>query len=166
MADGIAKGIGEQLGQIGKAIATDIAKVPSQIIGLDKSGGTNETSGQGTGGKKQQQKPNPQNIQRAAGDPNRLAELEQQDAIERQKQMSKARDMLRQFTQPTQQSEPSVYERLQQEKMQEEQAKMEKAKSEQSNSLPMPSSKPKRGNLHGIKSKQFGGELGKNVKSQ
>lgn len=166
MGDGIAKGIGEQLGQLGKQIATDIAKVPSQIVGLDKSGGTNETVGSGGGSKKQQGKTNQSNMQRAGGDPNKLAELERNDAIERQKQMSKARQMLQQFTQPQGQAEPSLREKIEMEEMEKRKKEIEEERKKAQSALPQTSSKRPKGDLYGKKAKQFGGEMGKNVKSQ
>lgn len=166
MGDGIAKGIGEQLGKLGKQIATDIAKVPSQITGLDKAGGTNETLGSGGGSKKQQGKSKQSNMQRAGGDPNKLAELERQDAIERQKQIQQARQMLQQFTQPQGQPEQTLRDKLEMEEMEKRKKEIQEERKKAQSALPQTSSKRPKGDLYGKKAKQFGGELGKNVKSQ
>ena len=45
MSDGIAKGVGEQFGQLGQQIIKDIASVPAKITGLDEGTNAGATRG-------------------------------------------------------------------------------------------------------------------------
>lgn len=162
MADGIAKGIGEQLGQLGKQIATDIAKVPAQIVGLDKSGGnTNEG---GSGGNPASQKSGGQGQTPSSSGIDRITELKQQDEREKQQALAQARRLLQQINQPGGQPAPTIQETLEMEKMEDRKKEIEDEK-KKAKPLQQATSKRPRGDLYGKKSKQFGGELGKNVKS-
>lgn len=162
MANGISKGIGEQLGELGKQVATDIAKTPAKIVGLD------ETVGQGTGGKGQKPPPIKKRnlIEELVGKPRTPEELEQlkvQQKADDQKKIAMARRLLQNISQPASQG-PSRQEQEMAE-MEKQRAAIEKQRKQLNSSLPQVSSKPKRGNLYGVKQKKFGGELGKNVKS-
>lgn len=164
MSDGIGKGIGEQLGQLGKQIVTDIAKVPAKITGLD-TGGTDETVGQGTGGKKStgftQQKPPPK-----SAETQRIEEIVRQDEAEKQKKLAQARRLLQQFIEPQQKSVPTLQEKLEMEEMERKKKEIEEEKKKAQKQLPVVVGKRPRGDLFGMKAKKFGGEVGKNVKAQ
>lgn len=166
MADRIAKGIGEQLGSLGKQIVTDIAKVPGKITGLD-SGGINETVGTGTSAKGQKGRSQQQKPQSAQGEVNILTELARKDEAEKQKKLAEARRLLQQFIEPQQLSpEPSVREKMELEEMEKKKKEIEEEKEKAKKALPKMAVKRPRGDLFGIKAKQFGGEAGKNVKAQ
>lgn len=160
MADGIAKGVGEQLGHLGKQIVKDIAQVPAKITGLDP--GTNEGTDSGPGSAKQQAsnaKPT------AKPQVNPLDAIRQKDEIERQKQLAQARRLLDELMRPVAHA-PSLKEQLEMEEMEKRKKEIEEERKKMAKKLPQFASKPKRGNLFGVKSKQFGGEVGKNVKAQ
>ncbi|HCM37803.1 MAG: hypothetical protein UV61_C0008G0060 [Candidatus Gottesmanbacteria bacterium GW2011_GWB1_43_11] len=161
MADGIAKGIGEQLGELGKQIVTEVANVPAKITGLDSTG-TNETTGQGAGAAKPvsgQKTSASKPMQRA------ISEIAQKDEIEKQKRLFETRQLLKQFSQP-QASEQSIKEKLELEELEKQKKEIAAEKKKARAILPKLWSKPKSGNLYGIKAKAFGGEVGKNVKAQ
>ena len=103
MGDSIAKGIGEQLGSLGKQIVTEVAKTPGKIIGID------EAKGDGTGGSSNQQG------QKTKGQTGNVQDKTQQEEINKQQQLAQARKMLQQMTQP-QQQELSIHDQIEQEK--------------------------------------------------
>lgn len=165
MPDGIAKGIGEQLGNLGKQIVTDIAKTPAKIAGMDVTG-PNETVGTGSGKSKKaapQIKPQTAKTEESV---NPLDVLRQNDEVEKQKQLAQARRLLQQFIEPIKQEEPSIREKLEMEEMEKRKKEIEEEKKKAQKELPKVATKRPAGDLFGRKSKQFGGEVGKNVKSQ
>lgn len=164
MADGIAKGVGEQLGELGKQIVKDIASVPGKLTGLDSSG-VDESSGSTMGGKQQQvQKQSAQQVQKQAA-VQRMAQIKQKDEAEKQKQLAQARDLLRQFTQPQGEQEMTVAQKQEMEEMEKKKKEIEEEKQAAAKILPRFRGKRARGDLYGIKGKQFTGETGKNIKS-
>ena len=162
MSDGIAKGVGEQFGQLGQQIIKDIASVPAKITGLDV--GTNEgvTSGSAKQNWRQQKQITPKPSEKI--DP--ILVMKQKDEIERQKQLAEARKLLEQLINPQQQTTPSIREQIEMEEMEKKKKEIEEEKKKAKKQLPLVATRAKRGNLFGIKSKQFAGEVGKNVKSQ
>lgn len=159
MSNGIAKGVGEELGSLGKQIATDIGKLPAQLMGLDK--GTNETTGSGTGGAQKSQQVQKQ----AQAAQKQIADLARKDEAEKQRKLADARKLIKQFTQD-QVHDPGIREKLELEELEKKKQEIEEEKKKVKKILQPVATKPKRGNIFGIKSKQFGGEVGKNVKSQ
>ncbi|MEK7166558.1 MAG: hypothetical protein AAB874_07155 [Patescibacteria group bacterium] len=162
MGDGIAKGIGEQLGQLGKQVATDIAKLPGVLTGLD-TGSTNEAAAKGTGGAQPGQKAaNAQDPVSA-----NINHLARQDEIAKQRELAQARQLIQRFLNP---QEPAGVktpkEQMELEELEKKKLEIEEEKKQAKAVLQPMATKAKRGNLFGIKSKQFGGEVGKNVKSQ
>src|SRR3989344_8791173 len=130
MADGIAKGIGEQLVHLGKQIVTEVAQVPAKIAGMD-GGSTNEAVGMGTGSAKQQaSQKNPQGKPAEKVDP--LAGIRQKDEIEKQKQLAAARRLIQQFAQP-QQAAPTL---KQQQEMEEYEKRKKEIAEEKKKNLP------------------------------
>lgn len=160
MSDGIAKGVGEQLGELGKQIVTEVTQVPAKITGMDQ-GGTNETVGQGPGGAQTGQAAK----QQAHNEQEKIAEVTRKEEAEKQQKISEARKLIQQFTKPRE-PEPSIREKLELEELEKKKQEIEEEKEKVKKILkPTPSRQP-RGGLFGIKAKQFGGEVGKNVKSQ
>lgn len=164
MADGIAKGVGEQFGQLGKQVVKDIVSLPVKIIGFDKSAGTNETAGS-SGGKPSSGQAQAKGGIKSAEKADPLVKMKQQDEIEKQKQLAQARRLLQQFIEPPK-DEQTVREKLEMEELEKKKKEIEEEKKKAATMLPQIAGKPKRGNLYGIKSKQFAGEVGKNVKAQ
>ena len=162
MADGIAKGVGEQLGELGKQIVHDVAKVPSQLVGLD-SGGINESPG-GSGPSGQQQKARIQNAK--AQEAKRIADIAKKDEMQKQQQLARARQLLQQFIRPGERSPLSIKEKLEQDDLEKKKKQVEEERKKAAKALPKSSSKRPRGDLYGTRAKQFAGETGKNVKSQ
>jgi hypothetical protein len=156
MSDGIAKGVGESLGNLGKQIITDVAKMPAQIVGLD------ETMGSG-GGKSQKgqtnQKPKMGVGQNSEPDINRMA---QEDEIKKQQELQQARRLLSQISGQPVNSEPTVYEQIQRENAQKKEDLKNRQQAENMQ-LKQVSTRPRRGNLMG---KQTGSETKKNVVAQ
>ncbi len=167
MPDGIKSGIGEQLGNLGKQIATEVINIPAKITGMD-GGTTNETAGSGTGGKQKGQKGthSAQSGTNIFGLPRTPEQIAAEDALEKQKKLAEARRLLQQFIQPQGQSEPTLAEKQEMEEMEKNKKEIEEEKKKAKSVLPVVASKRPRGDLYGAKAKKFGGELGKNVKSQ
>lgn len=166
MSDGIAKGIGEQLGGLGKQIVQEVTQLPVKLTGMDVKA-PDEKMGDGTGAKKQQsvqQKSGQTKLQGETFNPLEL--LKQKEEAEKKQKLAEARRLLQQFIEPPSREEPGIKEKLELEEMEQKKKEIEEEKKKAKQTLQQPSSKVKRGNLYGIKSKQFGGETGKNVKSQ
>lgn len=160
MNGGIAKGVGEQLGELGSQIATEVAQVPAKITGMDQ-GGTNEATGQGTGGTQPGK-----TIQKLVKDgQQKIAAIARRDEADKQQKLAQARKLLEQFRQP-QTPVPSIRERQELEELEKKKLEIEEEKKQVRTVLQPVSGKPKRGNLFGIKAKQFAGEVGKNAKAQ
>jgi hypothetical protein len=160
MPDGIARGVGEGLVQLGKQIVADVVKTPAKIVGLD------ETLGLG-GGKQQKGQKTKTQVQGKTGEGmDQIQQMKQQDEVEKQKKLSQARQLLQQFIKPQGQPEPSIREQLEMEEMEKRKKEIQEERIKAQQNLPPPSSKAKRGNLYGIKQKVHGSELGKNTKSQ
>ena len=162
MGDGIAKGVGEQLGELGKQVVAEVAQVPAKIAGLD-AGSTNETVGAGTGGNQSGQ----QKQQKAQiNEQKRIAEVARKDEMQKEQQLAQARRLLQQFINPAESPEQPIKEKLDLEELEKKKkeiaAENEKAKKQ----LPKTGSKRPRGDLYGTRAKQFTGETGKNVKAQ
>ena len=168
MPDGIAKGIGSELGSLGKQIVREVAQVPAKITGMDA--GTNEATGLGTGGKKQkgqkgQTRSSSQNI--APGEQiDSLTAIRQKDEVEKQKQLAQARQLLQQFIRPDEQKEPTLREKQEMEELEKKKKEIEEEKEKAKKLLQPTAAKRPRGDLYGVKAKQFGGEKGKNIKAQ
>lgn len=160
MANGIAKGVGEQLGQLGKQIVTEVAQVPAKITGMD-SGGTNEGLGQMAASAKQAQAAKKQQAQ---VEQKKIQDITRRDEVEKQRKLAEARQLLKQFSALPQ--EQSIAEKQELEELEKKKQEVIIERERAKKILRPASSKPKRGNLFGIKSKQFAGEVGKNVKSQ
>ncbi|KKP59312.1 MAG: hypothetical protein UR52_C0008G0022 [Candidatus Gottesmanbacteria bacterium GW2011_GWA1_34_13] len=150
MGDSIAKGIGEQLGSLGKQIVTEVAKTPGKIIGID------EAKGDGTGGSSNQQG------QKTKGQTGNVQDKTQQEEINKQQQLAQARKMLQQMTQP-QQQELSIHDQIEQEKMQKQQAAILNQQQANKQTLPKIASRPK---PWSILKKQSGSETKQNIKAQ
>lgn len=166
MGDGIARGIGSELGNLGKQIAQEIVQVPAKITGMDA--GTNEVTGTGTGGKKAQKGQSTQ-ANRTASMPGEyrdpLSAIRQKDEVEKQKQLALARQLLQKFMHP-QQEEPSLKQKQEMEEMEKRKKEIKEENEKAKKQLPQMTAKRPRGDLYGVKAKQFGGEKGKNVKAQ
>lgn len=170
MTDGIGKGVASQLGNLVKDIATEVVKAPVKIAGFDP--GTQEAKGAGSGGKAHAQGSQQQTRQPSEQiDP--MAILREKDEAERQKGLSQARDLLRQFTKPDQSQDPNapknIYEAKQLEELEKQKQEIEQEKQNARQILNQPSFKAKRGNLFGKKVKQqkaFGSEQSKNAVHQ
>jgi hypothetical protein len=164
MADGIVKGVGEQLGQLGKQIAVDIATVPAKLTGLDK--GTNESAGQGAGGKKQNTAQQTGGSKPAEPLKDPILELKQKDQVETQKNLAQARRLLELIMKPVEPQELTVREQMERDELEKKKKEIEEEKKKAAQVLPKTASKRPRGDLYGVKAKLFGGELGKNSKAQ
>lgn len=160
MADGIAKGIGEQLGNLGKQIVTEVAKTPAKIIGLDETLGSSSSKG-AKGQKQTVKKATPQESADA-----KIAEIMRKDETEKQKQLARARQLLQQFINPPREAEPNLREKLEMEETEKKKQEIEMEKQKAKTVLSQVASKRPRGDLYGTRAKKFGGEVGKNVKSQ
>jgi len=168
MADGIGKAVGQQLGELGKQIVKDIAKVPGQLTGFTDVG-TQETKGQGAGASKQssQQTAPPKT---PTENVNPLAALEQQEQIEKAKKLERVRqELAAQFKKPVgvEDQPKTAFEEQKLEDLEKQKLEIKKMQ-EQAKQLQPMSSKAKRGNLFGTRIKQqkrFGDERGKNVGS-
>lgn len=164
MANGIAKGIARQLGQLGSDIVTEVVKTPAKIAGFDT--GTQETKGAGTGGKVHGQAHVPTKQPQEQID---LGALRQKDEIEKQKHLARVRqELAQQFKQSTQKPEETLEHQRKMEELQKEQEEIERMKAD-AKILRFGSSKPKRGNLFGKlvkKQKTFGSEQSKNAVHQ
>lgn len=156
MVDGVAKGVGEQLGQLGKQIVTEVAKTPAKIVGLDET--------LGSSGSSKSQQTNKTQRPAAQEKVKPMQELAQKDEVEKQKQLAQARRLLQQFAE-LQKEEPSVKEKLELEELEKKKKEIEEEKKKAKQVLVQPQAKQARGDLYGVKGKQFGGEVGKNVKT-
>ncbi len=160
MVDSVAKGVGEQLGQLGKQIVTEVAKTPAKIVGIDETLGSGGTS------------PNPKNPpspQKKSGDANSasIEALKQKDELEKARQLQKARELLKQFTQLQGESDSTYETRLKMEELEKKKKEIVEEK-KKAMKLPFISTRPERGNLYGrgVRPKSSGTEVGKNIKSQ
>lgn len=160
MTDGIGKGIASQLGNLAGDIATEVAYTPAKIAGFDV--GSGEKKGVGIGGKAHGQIPQQTRQPQEQID---IEHLRQKDEGERQKGLSQARDLIRQFNRPQQEQPDSLEHQRKVEELQKEQDEIERMKAD-AKILRFGSSKSKRGNLFGKKVKQqktFGSEQSKNA---
>ena len=165
MADGIGKAVGQQLGELGKQIVKDIAKVPGQLTGFTDVG-TQETKGQGAGASKQssQQTAPPKT---PTENVNPLAALEQQEQIEKAKKLERVRqELAAQFKKPVNPEEQpkGAFEQQKLEDLEKQKLEIKKMQEEAKRLQPM-STKAKRGNLFRKeqvkKRQQFGSEQSK-----
>lgn len=160
MADGIGKGVANQFAELGKQVVQDLASVPGKLTGLDS--GTSETSGAGAGSSKKQG--NQKGGQPQQGiDP--IAALKQKEDSEKQQQLANVRRRLAQLMNPNQPREKTAYEIKQDEEMEKKKQELWQMQQEAKQLKQSPGKRP-RGDLYGVKAKQFGGEKGKNVVSQ
>ena len=159
MVDGVAKGVGEQLGQLGKQIVTEVAKAPAKIVGFDETLGSS-SSGKGQPVKQQQTRAHPGEQK----DP--LQQLAKQDALDKQKQLAQARQLIQQFIRPDEKSAQTLEEKLELEELEKKRKEIEEERKKAEMVIRQSSSKRPRGDLFGVKAKKFGGEVGKNVKAQ
>lgn len=157
MSDGIVKGVGEQLGELGKQVISEVAKTPATLVGLDETLGVSKSgNSQGTSVSTTQK---PEDASPS------IELLKQQDEQKKQQELEKARSLIAQFSQgPVPEKTISQQQELEDLEKRKEGIKKEKLKAKMI--LPNTGSKPKRGNLFGIRAKQLGSEIGKNVKSE
>ena len=146
---GVAKQIIGSFEDIGKDIARETAKVPTDVVGKAlESLGTSSQKGQ---------KGN-QAVAGAVGAPkkNEGGALGQLDQTNDQKlKQTIARAALSQLAGTSKQKEPTVQERLEREKQEKNEKEQQKAAVVQKMApIATGSSKPKRGNLYGVKQKQ------------
>ncbi len=160
MTDGIAKGVGEQLGGLGKQIVKDMTALPGKLIGLDSGSAGESKGGISSGQQTKLQTPQTQKQARAQ----QIRQIEQQDEIEKQKQLQQARAMLRQWTQPQPQQELTEAEKREIEELEKKKKESEEERKKAAQVLPRIVGKRPRGDLYGIKGKQSSGEIGKNIK--
>jgi hypothetical protein len=154
MADGIAKGVGEQIGGLVKQVAIDIAKTPAKIVGLDETLGIGGSQKSQTG-----QKINP--VSNNSGEKN-ISKLAREDEITKQQQLIQARRLLQQIGEPQNNREPSVYEKnLMEAADKQKQMLIQQKKAEQNVLKPM-STKARQGSI----GKQSGSETKLNIKAQ
>ncbi len=162
MSDGISKGIGDQLGGIGKQIVQEVTQLPAKLTGFEapyeKKGGGSGSKG----GQKQKSLPTQKTSNRQ--DFNLIEVLKQQDEIKKQKELAFTRQMIREFSKP--QTEGTIAQKQEFEEMEKQKKEIQEERKKAEKVLKQPSTKAKRGNLFGLKAKKFGGEQGKNVKSQ
>lgn len=154
MADNFARGVGEQLGNLGKQIVNEVVSVPAKIAGLDET----LTTG---GSKTQASLPNANNRAKSAENAD-LNKMTRKDEIDTQQQLVKARELLREINQSPQ-PEQSVYDKNQMEILQKKQAQIQEKQVADWKEIKSTGSKPKPGNLFG---KQTGSETKKNVVAQ
>lgn len=161
MADGISKGVGEQLGSLGKQIVWEVTNLPAKLSGMDAP---DEKKGEGQGTSAQGQKKTKGQTKSHGQGFNPIELLKQQDEIKKQKELAFTRQVIREFMRP--QGQQSVQQKEQLEELEKRKQEIAEEKQKMQKVLQQPSAKPKRGNLFGIKAKRFAGEQGKNVKAQ
>ncbi len=164
MSDGIGSAVGQQIGEIGKQVAKDLVSIPRSMVGLKNDGGSiNETASQGKNTANQQQtaKPNASRGEQI----DEIANLKQQEDIDKQRKLSEIRRRLELLMNPQRQHEKSIHEIQQEEELEKKKLELRKMK-EEAKQLKQIVSKRPRGDLYGVKAKRFGGEQGKNVVAQ
>ncbi|MBU1327294.1 hypothetical protein KKB64_03815 [Patescibacteria group bacterium] len=139
--------ITEELGELGKTVVSEAAKVPSDIAGkaLESMGSSS--------GKKQSQK--------SSG---ALGQLEA--TIDENVKKAIARAALEELAglRKTKPKEPSVWERIQKEEEEKKELALEKAKAAAYQTLPQGGSKQPKGDLYGVKAKRASAEMSRNVR--
>jgi len=158
MADGIGKGITQQLGELGKQIVNEVAQTPAKLTGM--GGSTNETAGQATATGKGQQQQTPAQSKATTENINPIDVLKRQDEIKTQQELAKARQLLQPFIKPTE-APQSIREQNELEEMEKQKQDIIAQQKKAKEILPQMSSKPKPGNLYGKQTKTSS-ELGKN----
>lgn len=155
---GIPGQVFEQIGEIGKQVVQEAAKVPADITGkaIESLGASSGKKPQGQSG-----------TQGSAARPTEGAVGELETAKDEQTKKAIARAALSEIAGvKPKEKEPSVWERLQMEEKQ----KAEQAKKQQEvqarQQMPAGSSKRRRGDLYGMKAKKAGSEMSKNVKQE
>ena len=147
---GVVKQVIDSFEDIGKDIVRETAQVPKDIIGK-------AIESLGTSSQKSQNSQTTQTSQKSEG---ALAQLDQTKGQKAKQAM--AREALAQLAGNKQQKEPTVQERIEREDAAKKEA-LKKQQATQMAPLTAVSSKPKRGNLYGIKQKASS-EMSKNVR--
>jgi hypothetical protein len=152
MADNVASQIIGELGEIGKKVGGEVARVPIDITGkaLESLGAK---SGKGVQGK-------------TANLPNEPTALDQIDREQDRKiKRSFARKALQDWAGGgARAKKQSIWEQLQQEQEQKKQEAFFQAQAARTSQLPQASAKRPIGDLYGTKAKKLGSEVGKNVR--
>lgn len=144
---GAFQDIGEQVVEQVKQIPKDVGQTALESVGL------------GSGGKKQGNKLTPGATQDPGSNWKKLDEEKNEKA---KKEI--ARMALEELLKPSQTpKEPSIWEKIQKEEQEKKEATKQQQQA-QANTLPMPQGKSKKAGMYGIKAKQHGSEIGKNVK--
>lgn len=150
--------IGE-LGEIGKQIGGEVAKVPTDIASKAM-----ESLG-ASGGKKTQGQQQVKTTGSFDATPKKDTAWEKFDIVDEQTRRIIARKALQELlARPRAPKEESIWEKLQREEEQKKQAQAAQQQAQAASSLPMPTSKRPRGDLYGTKAKKLGSEVGKNVR--
>ena len=148
--------ITEELGELGKQVVTETAKVPGDVAGtlLESFGSSSSPKGR--------QVPTAQSSVSKTPDAGPWNTI---DTLKDRKEKSQfARSALSQFSQEPQQRKPSVWEQIQMENQQKKDYEKEQ-KELQSKALPTLTYKKPPGNLYGIGVKQSPTERGKNARN-
>ena len=149
-----------ELGEIGKQVGREVAKVPKDIAGqaLESLG---SSSGKKQGQQAQTTPQKPTGEAPAPQGPWQSIDAEK----DKKTKEAIARAALEDLTRPKQQQkEPSVWEKIQMEEQKKKEMAAKQAASQQATAIPMSKSKRPRGDLYGIKAKKAGSEVGKNVR--
>lgn len=165
---GVTRQIIGSFEDIGKDIAHEIAKVPKDIAGkalesLGASSGKKTQSGSTLPGKGDK---GIEQVSVGSGSAKSNTPLDQfGETKDAQVKQAIARAALSQLAgRPQQKKEPSVWEKLQQEEAQKKEMAQKQAAAASMSTLPVMTSKRKRGDLYGRKAKQSPTEISKNVR--